>query len=216
MTKAALYYHFTSKEEILGALVAGIPRMFDELIAWGESLPRSVESRKEILRRLASLTSEKLHPVLRFVQANSTAIEAAMVDGESMHEVFTPGLRRIAQILIEPGAELTDQIRAIIAVNLVMMGSRPILPDIGQEATPEMVSEAVLDLALELVSRAVSGRPGPYRTDLSTGTFSSSLAVTQLAPTTTTNVTANLTPAKTVAPSRKYCVQSRRRSARCT
>ena len=153
VTKAALYYHFTSKEEILSALVAGIPRLFDELIAWGESLPRSVESRKEILRRLASLTSEKLSPVLRFVQANSNAIEAAKVDGESMHDVFTPGLRRIAQILIEPGAELADQVRAIVAVNLVMMGSRPILPDIGQGATPEMVSEGVLNLALELVSK---------------------------------------------------------------
>ena len=54
VTKAALYYHFASKEEILSALVAGIPRMFDELIAWSESLPRSVESRKEILRRLAA------------------------------------------------------------------------------------------------------------------------------------------------------------------
>ena len=51
-----------------------------------------------------------------------------------MHDVFTPGLRRIAQILMGPGAELTDQVRAIVAVNLVMMGTRPILPDIGQEA----------------------------------------------------------------------------------
>jgi hypothetical protein len=46
-----------------------------------------------------------------------------------------------------------DQIRATIAVNLVMMGSRPILPDIGLEATPELLSEAALDLALELVSK---------------------------------------------------------------
>jgi hypothetical protein len=52
-----------------------------------------------------------------------------------------------------PVTELTDQIRASIAVNLVMMGSRPILPDIGLEATPEQVSEAVLELALQLVSK---------------------------------------------------------------
>ncbi|MGO9509298.1 MAG: TetR/AcrR family transcriptional regulator [Mycobacterium sp.] len=153
VSKAALYYHFMSKEDMLRALVAGIPQAFDELIAWGESLPRSVESRKGILRRLAALTSEKLNPVLRFVQANSTAIEAVSGDRESMHEVFTPGLRRIGKILVEPGADLTDQIRAIIAVNLIMMGSRPILPDVGPEATPELVSEAVLDLALELVSK---------------------------------------------------------------
>ena len=33
VSKAALYYHFMSKEEILRALLAGIPRAFDELIA---------------------------------------------------------------------------------------------------------------------------------------------------------------------------------------
>jgi AcrR family transcriptional regulator len=153
VSKAALYYHFMSKEEILRALVVGIPQAFDELIAWGESLPRSVESRKEILRRLSALISEKLNPVLRFVQANGTAIEAVSDDRESMHEVFTPGLRRIGKILVEPGAELTDQIRVIIAVNLVIMGSRPILPDVGLEVTPELVSEGVLNLALELVSK---------------------------------------------------------------
>ncbi len=153
VSKAALYYHFTSKEEMLRALAEGIPRAFDELVAWGESLPRSVESRREILRRLAALTSEKLNAVQRFVQANRTAIKAVSSDGESMHDVFTPGLRSIGRILVEPGAGLTDQIRATIAVNLVMMGSRPILPDIGLEATPELVSQAVLDLALELVSK---------------------------------------------------------------
>ncbi len=152
VTKAALYYHFTSKEDMLRALLAGIPRAFDELIAWGEGQPRSAESRQEILRRLAALTSERLEPVLRFVQANGTAIEAASGDRE-MHDVFTPGLRRIGRILVEPGAGLTDQVRAIIAVNLVMMGSRPILPDVGLEATPADVSKAVLDLAVELVSK---------------------------------------------------------------
>ncbi|HUJ74918.1 MAG TPA: helix-turn-helix domain-containing protein [bacterium] len=159
VTKAALYYHYVSKEEILRALLEGIPRAFDELIEWAESQPRSAESRKEILRRLASLTSEKLDPVWRFVQANSTAIEAVGGDKGSMHTVFTPGLRRIGRALVEPGADVADQVRATVAVNLVMMGSRPILPDIGLEATPDQVSKAVLDLALEMVS-ASRQRPG--------------------------------------------------------
>ena len=153
VSKAALYYHFTSKDEMLRALVAGIPRAFDELVSWAEGLPRSGESRKEILRRLAALTSEKLNPVVRFVEVNSAAIGAVSADKESMHEVFSPGLRSIGRILVEPEADLTDQIRAIIAVNLVMMAGRPMLPDVGLGATPGQVSEAVLDLALELVSK---------------------------------------------------------------
>ena len=59
---------------------------------------------------------------------------------------------------------MTEQIRAIIAVNLVMMGARPILPDLGPEATPEMVSEAVLDLALDLISKGREpGAPASQR-----------------------------------------------------
>ena len=165
VTKAALYYHFTSKEEILSALVAGIPRMFDELIAWSESLPRSVESRKEILRRLASWTSEKLNPVLRFVQANSTAIDAANVDGESMHEAFTPGLRRIAQILVEPGAELTDQVRAIIAVNLVMMGRVRFCPTSGRRQLQRWYRKPSLTLPWSL-SRTPGAAPNLTRSRL--------------------------------------------------
>jgi AcrR family transcriptional regulator len=108
-SKAALYYHFMSKEEILRTLVAGMPLAFDEFIAWGESLPRSGESRKEILRRLAALISEKLNPVLHFVQANSTAIEAVSSDGESMHEALASWLQRIGKILVEPGAGLRSK-----------------------------------------------------------------------------------------------------------
>jgi len=153
VSKAALYYHFMSKEEILRTLVAGIPRAFDDLVAWGESLPRSEESRKEILRRLAALISEELSPVLRFVQANSTAIEAVNGDGESMHDVVSSGLQRIGRILVEPGSDLTDQIRAFTAANLIMMEMRPLLPAFGLEATPQRVSEVVLEIALELISK---------------------------------------------------------------
>ena len=153
VSKAALYYHFTSKEEILRTLVAGIPEAFDELAAWAQGLPRTPESRQEILRRLSALISEDLDPVLRFAQANSTAIEAASGARDAMHDVLSSGLRRIGAVLVEPGAELNDQVRAIIALNLVVMGSRPILPDVGPEATPERVSKAVFDLAMELVSR---------------------------------------------------------------
>jgi hypothetical protein len=34
-----------------------------------------------------------------------------------------------------------------------MMGMRPILPAFGLETTPERVSEVVLDIALELISK---------------------------------------------------------------
>lgn len=51
VTKAALYYHFKTKEDIVVGLFEDLSRPMDELIAWGESQPSTLEVKKEILRR---------------------------------------------------------------------------------------------------------------------------------------------------------------------
>src|SRR5690242_17898412 len=53
VTKAALYYHFKTKEDILISLSEDLARPLDELIAWGESQPRSLATKQELLRRYA-------------------------------------------------------------------------------------------------------------------------------------------------------------------
>jgi len=49
VTKAALYYHFRSKEDIIESLVQDFHEQMDELIAWGRLGPRTAESRRETL-----------------------------------------------------------------------------------------------------------------------------------------------------------------------
>src|SRR5262252_8627816 len=59
VTKAALYYHFRSKEDIIESLVQDFHEQMDELIAWARLQPRTAESRREILVRYVSIVAER-------------------------------------------------------------------------------------------------------------------------------------------------------------
>src|SRR5579862_557252 len=51
VTKAALYYYFKSKEDIVRSLVEDYVAELDTLIAWAKEQPRTPETREEIVRR---------------------------------------------------------------------------------------------------------------------------------------------------------------------
>lgn len=51
VTKAALYYHFKTKEDILIGLFQDLRRPIDELIEWADAQPRTLDTKREILRR---------------------------------------------------------------------------------------------------------------------------------------------------------------------
>lgn len=51
VTKAALYYHFKTKEDIIISLFDDLTRPIDELIQWAEEQPRTLEMKREVLRR---------------------------------------------------------------------------------------------------------------------------------------------------------------------
>src|SRR5262245_29183203 len=51
VTKAALYYHFKTKEDILISLFQDLARPLDELLAWGQQQPRTLATKQELMRR---------------------------------------------------------------------------------------------------------------------------------------------------------------------
>lgn len=51
VTKAALYYHFKTKEDILISLFQDLTRPMDELIEWGKGQPHTLETKQELLSR---------------------------------------------------------------------------------------------------------------------------------------------------------------------
>src|SRR6202162_132518 len=55
VTKAALYYHFRSKEDIVSSLVGDYFGQIDELIAWARTQPRGPGLRSAVLDRYVTI-----------------------------------------------------------------------------------------------------------------------------------------------------------------
>src|SRR5258707_9373535 len=61
VTKAALYYHFKTKDEIIQSLVDDQLAMIVELIEWAQQQPRSAATREEFVRRYSAVLQERDH-----------------------------------------------------------------------------------------------------------------------------------------------------------
>src|SRR5213078_367044 len=73
VTKAALYYHFKSKEDIVTSLVEDFYGKIDAVIAWGSTLPRTPQARAEVLSRYYGIVSAG-SGVFRMLQHNQASV----------------------------------------------------------------------------------------------------------------------------------------------
>src|SRR5881275_1361535 len=60
VTKAALYYHFRSKEDIVRSFTEDYRAEVEAVIAWGASQPPASQTRAEILARYADIVTRRL------------------------------------------------------------------------------------------------------------------------------------------------------------
>ncbi|MEV0780769.1 helix-turn-helix domain-containing protein [Streptomyces sp. NPDC050428] len=145
VTKAALYYHFKTKEDILISLFQDLARPMDELIAWGETQPRTLEVKKEILHRY-SVALTAAAPLFRFMQEN----QAAMRD-LSVGETFKSRMLRLMELLKQPEGTMTDRVRCFTAI-FTMHAGMFALKDV--EGDPEEKQKAILEVATDLLVRS--------------------------------------------------------------
>ena len=120
VTKAALYYHFKSKEDIVRSLVEDYVGQIDALISWARSQPRSAETRGEILSRYVSIVAEG-DEVFRMLHQNQAAVNS-LAATKGRGELFRERLTALAELLSEPGAPLGDRVRAAMALGGVSIG----------------------------------------------------------------------------------------------
>src|SRR5690348_10617852 len=59
VTKAALYYHFKSKEDIILSLVEDYQAQMDALIEWARERPGNAATRRELLTRYMQIVAER-------------------------------------------------------------------------------------------------------------------------------------------------------------
>ena len=146
VTKAALYYHFKSKEDIVRSFVEDYRAELEQVIAWGASQPRTPETRAEILRRYAGIVSEQL-AVIRFMEQNQAAMHTLMSDSGARKKMFRDQFTSLCDVITPPGAPLTDRVRAVAAV--ITIGMSPMILQ-REAASPEELHDAVLGVAREL------------------------------------------------------------------
>jgi len=120
VTKAALYYHFKSKEDIVRSLAEDYFGQIDAVIAWAKTQPRTAATRAEVLSRYVKIVAEG-SGVFRMLQHNQAAMNS--LSGEKKRgEVFKERMSGLAEALTEPGAGLEQRLRATMALGAVSVG----------------------------------------------------------------------------------------------
>jgi AcrR family transcriptional regulator len=144
VTKAALYYHFKTKDEIIESLVSDQIARIQQLLDWAKDQPRTIETRREFVRRYAEMLAvHDHHKLMRFFERNQSSMQQHKSGGQ-MRERMTEML----DVLTVPEAPLPDQIRcalAIFALHSTWFTVRD--PDV----TDEQRRAAALEVALDLV-----------------------------------------------------------------
>ena len=146
VTKAALYYHFNSKDDIVRRVTEDYRAELDEVISWGASRPPGPAARAEILARYADIVDRRL-PVIRFMEQNQAALHSLMSDDASRKKLFRAQFMSLCDLLAPPGSALPERIRAAMAVVSVGMSSMLFAQEAG---SPAELHAAVLGVACEL------------------------------------------------------------------
>lgn len=143
VTKAALYYHFRTKEEIIDSLIEDQLARIEALIEWAEGQPRTAQTRREFIRRYSDLLVEhNHHQVMRFFERNQSSM-AKHRAGAAMRS----RMMQMLDILCDRDAPLADQVRASLAI-FALHSSWFVIRD--PEITDEQRRAASLEVALDL------------------------------------------------------------------
>jgi AcrR family transcriptional regulator len=146
VTKAALYYHFKSKDDIVNSVVEDRIDRFDELIKWAQDQPADTATRRTVLRRYADeFFANQEHSVMRFFEQNQTVLKS-LASGQMMRD----RLLKMADVLAGPDSSPSSQLRAALSLFAVHSSWFTVrTPEISDEERMRIA----LDVAYELLDR---------------------------------------------------------------
>jgi len=149
VTKAALYYHFRTKEDIVHSLVEDVGTSFDEIIEWARAQGDPVGVREEVLRRLSVLITGRFGRIVQFMQDNQPALKDLHAGA-----VLVTRLRELFAVVGVDEADAESQLRVRLAVVALMVGNNQRF--LGEFPADE-AADAALRVALELASPRSGG-----------------------------------------------------------
>jgi AcrR family transcriptional regulator len=169
VTKAALYYHFKSKEDIVRSFTEDYFDRLDALIAWGQSQPPSPQTGHELLERYIAIVMAGTE-VFRFLERNQATLRGSDGTDGGKHRFaqFRPRLDTLAEIITGPGASPRSRIRATTALFAASAACMFFTEDQPQCPDQDELRKIVLEIADDLTHDVV----GYLRVVLTAGTTS--------------------------------------------
>src|SRR6201986_881195 len=169
VTKAALYYHFKPKEDIVRSFTEDYFSRLDALIAWGREQPPGARTAHELLDRYITVVIES-GEVFRFLERNQATIHGTE-DGKHRFTQFRPRLAALMEIITGTDAPPRSRIRAaaaIFAVSTSCMFFMKDAPEAELDAilpappSPQELRQILLEFANDLAAlperHVISGR----------------------------------------------------------
>ena len=147
VTKAALYYHFKSKEDIVHSFTDDYFAELDALVDWAREQPRNDEARLAILDRYVGIVLAG-NEVFHFLEQNRASVQA-MEAGKERFARFRGRLEALVDVLVGSEATLRDRVRATTAVLAVGTSCMFFLRQVDD---PDKLRAIVLEMATDLIS----------------------------------------------------------------
>jgi AcrR family transcriptional regulator len=156
VTKAALYYHFKSKEDIVHSFTEDYFAQLDALIGWAEQQPPSATRAHQILERYIGIVLDGSE-VFLFLERNQTLLRAP--DGGKHHrfEHFRPRLNALVEATAGPNASPRSRIRAAAAIFSVSASYMFFVKDSQPMADRDELRKIVVELADDLTGDIADG-----------------------------------------------------------
>jgi AcrR family transcriptional regulator len=146
MTKAALYYHFDSKEDIVRALLSDLLVQVDQLVAWARTQEPGQGLRLEVLARWSEIMHAHGLAMFRFVVTNGNVFQAARDDRPGTG--ITDQVRELIELLTPDDASVEDHLRIRLALMSVNMAG---IAGADLDADEAEVLSAARKIATELL-----------------------------------------------------------------
>jgi AcrR family transcriptional regulator len=150
VTKAALYYHFKTKEDIVTSLLDDRADALEELLRWGQAQqPLTPQARVAIVERYAAeMHSSNHHKVMRFMERNQTALRDSPKSERARDLILA-----MIDLITPPGSDLTTRLRHGMAL-FALHATWFLVP--GSEVTDDERRASSLEVALDLIKEPAS------------------------------------------------------------
>lgn len=146
VTKAALYYHFRTKDDIVAAALDAYAAQLGAIVEWVEQQPPGPERDAGFADRMLAFVEGDGRQASRFMQRNPTVV------GRGSHQEFQlEFLRRLLATLTGPEPTAEASIRAMLAYGALVVSGVVDEAPVPMGGTPAERRDAARGIALELL-----------------------------------------------------------------